>query len=97
MVMGKHDQISGLLGALPFGASEGRSEEGIDQFDQRRSLHNGLQFLNNQRLKWCKLLLKKTCGNIQPLWALRLMVAFLFGMRLVGETRMVPSQDQCIS
>ena len=25
------------------------------------------------------------------------MVAFLFGMRLIGEMRMVPSQDQCIS
>jgi hypothetical protein len=26
-----------------------------------------------------------------------LMVALLFGMRLVGEMRMVPSEDQCIS
>ena len=74
-----------------------RSEEGIDQFDQRRSLHNGIQFLKNHRLQWCKLLLKKTFGKIQPLLALMLMVAFWFGLRLVGEMRMVPSQDQCIS
>jgi hypothetical protein len=97
MVMVKHDQIEGLLGDLPFGAIEVRSEEGIDQFDQRRSLHNGIQFLKNPRLQWCKLLLKKTFGKIQPLLALMLMVAFLFGMSLVGEMRMVPSQDQCIS
>ena len=42
-------------------------------------------------------MLKKTFGKIQPLSALMLMVAFLFGLRLVGEMRMVPSQDQCIS
>ena len=96
MVMVKPDQIEGLLGDVPFGALEGRSEEGMDQFDQRRRLHNGLQLLKNHRLKWWKLMLKKTFGTIQPLLALMLVVAFVLGMRLGGELRMVPSQDQGI-
>ena len=60
-------------------------------------MNNGIQLLKNHRWQWCKLILKKTFGNIQPLLALMLMVAFLLGLRLVGEMRMVPSQDQCIS
>lgn len=97
MGMVQHEQMSGLLGDLPFGALAGRSEEGMDQFDQRRRLHHGIQFLENHRWKWCKLMLKQTFGTIQPLLALMLMVAFWFGLRLGGEMRMVPRQDPCIS
>lgn len=97
MVMGKHEQISGLLGDLSFGAIEGRSDEGIDQFDQRRGLHNGIQFLKHQRCTWFKLIIQDAFGKIQPLLALMLMVALLLGMRLRGEMFVVPSQHQCIS
>jgi hypothetical protein len=97
MVMVKHEQISGLLGDLPFGAIAGRSDEGIDQFDQRRGLNNGIQFLKNHRLKQCTLIIKETFSKIQPLLALVLMVALLLGMRVVGEMLVVPSQYECIS
>jgi hypothetical protein len=97
MVLGKYDQIEGRVGDGPCGALAGRSEEGIDQFDQRRSWHHGIQFRKNHRLQWCTLLLQTTFGTIQPLLALRLMVAFVFGMRLGGERRRVPRQDQGIS
>ena len=69
----------------------------MDQFDQRRGLHNGIQFLKNHRFQRCKLMIKETFGNIQPLLALVLMVALVLGLRLVGEMLVVPSQHACIS
>jgi len=76
---------------------QGRSDAGMDQFDQRRSLNHGIQLLKNHRVQWCTLMLKKTFGTIQPLLALMLRGALVFGRRLGGERRMVPSKDQCIS
>ena len=75
---------------------KGRSDECLDQFDQRRSLNNGIQFLKHHRLKRCKLIIKEPFGKIQPLLTLVLMVALLLGRRLVGEMLVVPSQHECI-
>ena len=96
MVMGKQDQISGLLGNLPFGAIEGRSDACLDQVDQRSGLHKSIQLLTNHRLKRFKLLIKETFGNIQPLLTLVRMVVLLLGRRLGGEMLVVPSQHECI-
>ena len=96
MILVKHEQIEGLLGDLPFGAIEGRSNECIDQFDQRRGLHNSIQFLKNHRFQRFKLIIKETFGHLQPLLALVLMVALVLGLRLLGEMLVVPSQHPCI-
>ena len=82
---------------MPFGAIEVRSEEGIDQFDQRRSLNNGIEFRKYQLFQRFKLIIEDAFGKREPLLALVLMVALVLGMRLVGEVLVVPSQDQCIS
>jgi hypothetical protein len=97
MGMGEHDQSEGLLGEVSCGALEGRSDAGMDQFDQRRRVHNGIQFLKNQRLQWWKRIVKKPFGNMHPLLALMRMVVFLLGRRLGGKMRMVPRQDPCLS
>jgi hypothetical protein len=69
----------------------------MDQFDQRRGLNNGIQFLKNHRLKRFKLIIQETFGTIQPLLTLVLMVALVLGRRLLGEMLVVPSQHSCIS
>jgi len=67
-----------------------------NQWQLSRGIRNGIQFLKNYRFTRFKLIIKETFGNIKPLLTLVLMVALLLGRRLVGEMRMVPSQDQCI-
>ena len=76
---------------------KGRSDECMDQFDQRRRLNHGIQFLKNYRFKRFTLIIKETFGNIQPLLTLVLMVALLLGRRLVGAMLVVPSQHEGIS
>jgi hypothetical protein len=90
MMMVKHDQRAGLWGDLPFGAMQGRAEECMDQFDQRRGLHHGIQVLKHHRLKRCKLRRKEAFGNIQPLLVLVWMVALVLSLRLLGEMLVVP-------
>ena len=67
----------------------------MNQFDQRRGLHNRLQFLTPHRFQRFKAMRKETFGNIQPLLALGRLVALLLGMRLGGEMLVVPRQHAC--
>lgn len=69
----------------------------MNQFDQRRGLHNGIQFLTHHRFQRCKSIRKETFGKIQPRLALVLMVALWLGRRLGGEMLVVPSPHECIS
>jgi hypothetical protein len=97
MVRVKPEQIYGLLGHLAFGVRQGRSDECMDQFTQRRGVYNGIQFLKHHGVKPCKLLIQETFGTIEPLLALVLMVALGLRLTWIGERLVGPSQHQCIS
>lgn len=69
----------------------------MNQFDQRRGVHKGIQCLKHHRFQRCTSMRKETFGTIQPLLALVLVGALWLGRRLGGEMLVVPSQHECIS
>jgi hypothetical protein len=95
-VVGQPEQIEGLVGDGPWGALAGRSEAGMDQCDQRRSVHHGLPLLNHHGWQPCARLRTEPCGTLQPLGALVRLVALWLGLRVVGERCRVPRQSPCL-
>ena len=97
MVRVKQEQMYSLLGDVPLGGMEGRSEERMDQFDQRRSGDKSIQWLTYPRLTRGTLQSKAACGTIQPLVALVLRRGLVCGRRLGGERGVVPSPPPGLS
>ena len=92
MIMGKHEEIEGLLGDLPFATIERGPNERIDHFDQRGGSDNGIKLVEHQRFEGLTLIAQEPFGACQPEVAFSLMVALWLRPRLVEEMLMVPGQ-----
>ena len=79
MSMGKHDQIEGLLGDLPFATIERGTNESMHHLDQRGGPYNGVELVEHQCCARVKFLAKKPFGARQPERSFSLMVTLWLG------------------
>ena len=97
MMMGKHEQIEGLLGDLPFATLKRGTHERIHPLDQRGRSYNGVEFVESQRFEGGTRVAEEPCGARQPEVSFLLMVPLWLRPRLRDEMLMVPRQHEKIS
>jgi hypothetical protein len=90
MIMGEHEQIEGLLGALSFATIDRGTKKTIDHLDQRGGPDNGVELLKYQGGERVKCFAKEPCGARQPELAFSVMRAPGMCVRLGEEMIMVP-------
>lgn len=97
MVLGKHEQMEGLLGELSFATLERGTKKSMHHLNQRRGPYDGVELIAHQRFARRQLLFKETFGTRQPFIAFPVMVTRALGVRLGGNMRMVPRQYETSS
>jgi len=91
MVLGKHAQMAGRLGAVTCRALAGRSEQCMDHCHQRGGVHHGLERLADAPVPPGTLLVTTRCRTVQPIGPLASVLGLVLARSLRGKMRRVPS------